>query len=110
MKAVYLDQPLTEIIVVDCIPVYELFDWLILNVNIPFIKNMDAFISGKGCVKHLKFYGVRDSITCAMSAAKYENKETIDYLKKVYPNSFKSNDYISYLALKNFSDDFKFKR
>ena len=88
MKAVYFDQPLTDIIVVDCIPVYELFDWLIFNVGIPFIRNLDVYISAKGCVRHLKCIGVRNSVSCAIHATEFKNKETLAYLKSVYPNAF----------------------
>lgn len=101
MKSVYFDQPLTEIIVVDCIPVYELFDWLILNANIPFIKNMDAFIAGKGFLKHLKYIGIRNSSKCAIFAIRYNNKEILAYLKSVYHVNFNSTvwvDNVHFLA------------
>lgn len=103
MKSLHFDQPLTEKIVIDCISEFELFDWLILNVNIPFIKNLDVHIAGKGYVKHLKYIRIRDSLKCAVSATKYENKEILAYLKSVYPQKFIStgwcDDFLHTLAL-----------
>lgn len=101
MKSLYYDKLLTEIIVVDCIPEYDLFDWLILNANIPFIRNLDAYIAGKGFLKHLKYIGITNSLKCAIFANKYNNKEILAYLKSVYPEKFKSTvwvDYVDFLA------------
>lgn len=93
MKSLYYERKLTDLIVINCIPDYDLFDWLILNANIPFIPNLDIHVAGKGCVKHLKYFGVRDSVQCAIVSTNLKNKKVREYLKQIYPSAFCNLEY-----------------